>query len=109
MQYEKQYSSPTQLLEILKGRGLDCSDVADAEPLLRSVGYYRLTGYLYPFLKTPKTAHQFKYGSSLGQAFKLYEFDREFRLLVFNQIERIEVAVRSAIVNIMCAETRDVF
>ena len=109
MQYEKQYSSPTQLLEILKDRGLDCSDVADAEPLLKSVGYYRLTGYLYPFLRTPKTAHQFKSGSSLGQAFKLYEFDREFRLLVFNQIERIEVAVRSAIVNIMCAETGDVF
>lgn len=109
MQYEKQYSTPAQLLEILKDRGLDCSDVADAEPLLRSVGYYRLTGYLYPFLRTPKTAHQFKTGSSLEQAFKLYEFDREFRLLVFDQIERIEVAVRSAIVNIMCAETGDVF
>ncbi len=84
MQYEKQYSTPAQLLEILKDRGLDCSDVADAEPLLRSVGYYRLTGYLYPFLRTPKTAHQFKSGSSLGKAFKLYEFDREFRLLVFD-------------------------
>ena len=39
----------------------------------------------------------------------LYEFDRELRQLVFNQIERIEVAVRSAIVNIACAETNDVF
>ena len=109
MQYEKQYSTPAQLLAILKARGLDCSDVGDAEPLLRAVGYYRLTGYLYPFLGFPKTAHQFKSGSCLGQAFKLYEFDREFRLLVFDQIERIEVAARSAIVNIMCAETEDVF
>jgi abortive infection bacteriophage resistance protein len=109
MQYEKQYTPPAQLLEILKDRGLNCSDVADAVPLLRSVGYYRLTGYLYPFLRAPKSAHHFKLGSSLGQAFNLYEFDREFRLLVFDQIERIEIAVRSAIVNIMCAETGDVF
>ena len=109
MRYEKQYSSPAQLLEIMKDRGLDCSDITDAEPLLRSVGYYRLTGYLYPFLRVPKTAHLFKPGSSLSQAFKLYEFDRELRLLVFNQIERIEIAVRGAIVNIMCAETEDVF
>ncbi len=91
------------------GRGLDCSGIADAEPLLRSVGYYRLTGYLYPFLRIPKTAHLFKSGSSLSQAFKLYEFDRELRLLVFDQVERIEIAVRSAIVNIMCSETNDVF
>lgn len=109
MQYEKQYKTPAQLLEILKDRGLNCSDVTDAETLLRSVGYYRLTGYLYPFLQTPKSAHRFKSASSLGQAIKLYDFDRELRLLVFDQIERIEIAVRSAIVNIMCAETEDVF
>ena len=45
----------------------------------------------------------------MGNALKLYEFDRELRQLVFNHIERIEVAVRSAIVNIACAETNDVF
>ena len=38
------------------------------------------------------------------QTGKYYEFNREFRLLVFNQIERIEIAVRSAITNILCAE-----
>ena len=30
----------------------------------------------------------------------LYRFDKKLRLLIFNEIEKIEVAVRSAIVNI---------
>ena len=76
---------------------------------MRSVGYYRLSGYLYPFLKVPKSEHRYKSGSTLGSAISLYEFDREFRQLVFDQIERIEVAVRSTITNIVCAETGDVF
>ena len=109
MKYTKHYSSPTELLAILQDRGLDCSDIDDAESVLRSVGYYRLSGYLYPFLKVPKSEHRYKSGSTLGSAISLYEFDREFRQLVFDQIERIEVAVRSTITNIVCAETDDVF
>ena len=88
----------------MEGRGLDCSDVSDAEALLKSIGYYRLSGYLYPFLKIPKEEHLFKVKSSLGKAIQLYDFDRDLRLLIFNQIERIEIAVRSAIVNIVCRD-----
>lgn len=109
MRYTKQYSSPAELLTILKSRGLDFSETMNAEQILRSIGYYRLSGYLYPFLEIPKTNHIYKRGSTLNGALSLYEFDREFRLLVFNQIERIEIAVRSAITNILCAETNDVF
>lgn len=109
MRYTKHYSSPTELLTILQDRGLDCSDIDDAESVLRSIGYYRLSGYLYPFLKVPKSEHRYKSGSTLGSAVSLYEFDREFRQFVFDQIERIEVAVRSTITNIVCAETDDVF
>ncbi len=30
-----------------------------AEPL-NNIGYYRLSAYMYPFLKEPKTDHRFK-------------------------------------------------
>ncbi len=109
MRYTKQYSSPSELLTILQCRGLDCSDTENAENIFKSIGYYRLSGYLYPFLKTPKSNHKYKEGSTLSGALHLYEFDREFRQLVFDQIERIEIAVRSAIINIACSETHDVF
>lgn len=109
MRYAKQYSSPSDLLRILKDRGLDFSETKNAEQVLRSIGYYRLSGYLYPFLENPKVKHIYKKESTLNKVLNLYEFDREFRLLVFDQIERIEIAVRSAITNIMCEEVKDVF
>ena len=109
MRYTKQYSSPSKLLSILQSRGLDCSGVENPESVLRTVGYYRLSGYLYPFLEFQKSEHRYKRGSTLGGAVSLYEFDRELRQLVFDQIERIEIAVRSTITNIVCAETGDVF
>ena len=39
----------------------------------------------------------------------LYRFDKKLRLLIFNEIEKIEVAVRSAIVNIGSDMTGDPF
>ncbi len=109
MDYTKTYTAPDELVALLQNRGLDCSDTPDAEQLLKSVGYYRFSGYLHPFLKQPKTEHRFKPESTIGAAINLYEFDRKLRQLIFDQIERIEIAVRSAIVNITCAQTNDVF
>ena len=55
---------------------------------------------MYPLLKIPKELHQYKPNSSFNQVMMLYRFDKKLRLLIFNEIEKIEVAVRSAIVNI---------
>ena len=77
MQYNKQYTAPSELLRIMEGRGLDCSDVSDAEALLKSIGYYRLSGYLYPFLKIPKEEQLFNVKSSLGKEIKIYDFDSD--------------------------------
>jgi len=39
----------------------------------------------------------------------MYRFDRHLRLLMFNEIEKIEIAVRSAIVNITSREAGNPF
>ena len=39
----------------------------------------------------------------------LYGFDKKLRLFIFNEIEKIEVAVRCAIVNLGCEVTNDPF
>ena len=39
----------------------------------------------------------------------LYRFDKKLRLLLFNEIEKIEVAVRSTIINIGCELLGDSF
>lgn len=48
----------------------------------------------------PKEQHRYKPNTTFDQVMMLYRFDKKLRLLIFNEIEKIEVAVRSAIVNI---------
>lgn len=109
MQYTKQYSNPSQLVQLLKSRGLFIGDDSKAESMIRSVGYYRLSAYLYPFLQIPKQTHTFKTGTSFETVSTIYEFDRQLRFLIFDQIERIEIAVRSALVNITSNELSNPF
>lgn len=107
--YTKTYASPNQLVSLLRSRGLAIRDEARAKEYLRHIGYYRFSAYLYPLLTTPKENHVFKSGSTFDNALVMYRFDRHLRLLMFNQIEKIEVAVRSSIVNISSRETGNPF
>lgn len=109
MFYLKKYSSPIDLVLLLKSRGLIINDESKAINYIKRIGYYRLSAYFYPFLIYPKKLHKFKLGASFDKTISVYRFDRQLRLLIFNHIEKIEVAVRSAIVNIMSRETGDPF
>ena len=57
----------------------------------------------------PKNQHRYKPNTSFNQVMMLYRFDKKLRLLIFNEIEKIEVAVRSAIVNTGSEMTNDPF
>ena len=50
-------------------------------------------------LKFPKEQHLYKPGATFVQALNMYRFDRKLRLLLFNEIEKIEVAICSCITN----------
>lgn len=85
-------------LSRLKDRGLSFEGCEEKGlHLLEKLSYYRLSGYWYTLLKSPKKEHLFKVNAHFNQAFELYKFDRELRLLILNQIEKIEVAVRAVI------------
>lgn len=92
--YDKPPLSYPQLIQQLKDRGLTIKNEEKTLHLLKNISYYRLSGYWYPFLKDKKN-HVFKDGATFEAAFKLYCFDRELRLLVMREIEKIEVAVRN--------------
>lgn len=42
--------------------------------------------------------HHFRQGSIFEEVINLYNFDRHFRLIVFNAIERIEIALRTKLI-----------
>jgi len=91
---------PAQL-NLLEQRGLVISNRAQALSLLENIGYYRFSAYTYPFREgTPRNT--FKEGTTLEQIIRIYDFDRELRLLVADAIERAEVGIRTRIVNHSC-------
>lgn len=103
------YSSPSELVQLLKSRGLLINDEEKAKYYLSHIGYYRLSAYMYPLLSTPKEQHLFKQGTTFDKIMMLYRFDKKLRLLLFNEIEKIEVAVRCSIVNYGTSMTRNAF
>ena len=105
--YVKPYSSPEQIVQILKSRGMLIKDEHKVENYLMNIGYHRLSAYIYPFYKNPKSDLILKEGTTFEQVLTLYRFDKKLRILLFNEIEKIEVAIRSVLANIGCQELND--
>lgn len=104
-EYTKNWLSLDQQVERLIDRGLAVEDRERGLDLLQSIGYYRLTGYLYPFLESEeytddedrtrtRVLNRYVPGTALHHAASTIDFDRRLRMLVMEGVERIEVAVR---------------
>ena len=97
-----EYSKPTltidEQISLLKGRNLIINDNKKAKLTLSTINYYRLSAYLYPYRIIDNPDQKFISNISLEDILKLYSFDRKLRLLVFDAIERIEIAFRTQFV-----------
>jgi len=83
-----------QQLDILTDRGLNILDRPTALATLSCISYYRFSAYCLPY----KDAHdRFHEGATWDQVLTLYEFDRRLRVLIIDALERVEVAIRTAI------------
>jgi abortive infection bacteriophage resistance protein len=107
--YSKKCMLPQELIALLKNRGLLFPDEQKAINYLTNIGYFRLSAYCYPLLDTPKTNHLYKKGATFDLVMNIYRFDRKLRLLLFNEIEKIEVAIRSVMCNLISDALNDVF
>lgn len=107
--FPKTYLSPADIVALLTNRGLGIANPGRAEHYIRNIGYYRLSAYLYPLLQMPKEAHRYKTRSKFQDALNLYRFDKKLRLILFNEIEKVEVALRSALANVVAEETGNIF
>lgn len=109
VRFNKKYYTSAQLVQVLKERGMQISDDARVERYLNNIGYYRLSAYIHPFLKEPKTDHKFKENVSFDKVLRLYRFDKKLRMLLFNEIEKIEIAFRQAVANITAQMSGNIF
>lgn len=99
MKQPKIWKSFNEQLELLKSRGMVVKDEKKALGYLKSLGYYRLSGYLYSFRQIdphcPKTRlDQFIPNSQFEDVKALYMFDKKLRQLALDALERIEIALR---------------
>lgn len=97
MQYQKPAIDIAQQIQKLESRGLVIADKAVAAHFLSQISYYRLAGYWWP-MQSDKVKHKFKEGATFKAVVDLYNFDRELRLIAFNMIERIEIAIRTQLI-----------
>lgn len=107
-EYAKPWLSVDEQIDRLAGHGVEVEDRGRAASVLQAVGYYRLTGYLYPFRKSEqhvddegrtriRVLSDYRAGTTLRHAEEIIDFDRRLRMLVMDGVERIEVAVRMRI------------
>ncbi len=90
--YRKTHLSFVQQADLLISRGL----ITNKKVLLlklESVNYYRLSGYWYQF-KEEKDDY-FQPGTTINVIWNRYTFDRQFRLLIMDAIERFEISLRT--------------
>ncbi|SDK36313.1 Abi-like protein [Actinopolyspora mzabensis] len=96
--YTKPHLGMHEQVQLLSTRGLIIADSEYAQHLLRTVGYYRLSGYWYPYRQPDPNGvgrmDDFVPGTRLDQVVGLYDFDRRLRLHLLDALERIEIAVR---------------
>lgn len=93
----KPFKTFQEQLDIYKARGLIVEDDGYVLRYLQTIGYYRLSGYSYPFRRmlTDKTrTDEFMPDTHFHQIKDLYVFDRQLRQLAIDALERIEVAMR---------------
>ncbi|MGY2033551.1 Abi family protein [Nocardia gipuzkoensis] len=89
-------------ITLLTRRGMTIDPTDDAERWLKAIGYYRLSGYIYPF-RAPDPADpavrldSYVPGTTFQEVVGLYEFDRHLKTLMLSALERIEVALRSQV------------
>lgn len=105
-------TSVQQQIALLRERGMVVED-DEAQQWLSTVGYYRLSGYWYtrrkisdPLLTEgspprPVRTDIFVPGTRFSDITALYEFDRKLRTQVHDGIERVEIALRTSLAEVI--------
>ncbi|WP_374195410.1 Abi family protein [Rhodococcus sp. B50] len=101
-----EYTKPWMFLEHRWSSGVGVGERDCAAKLLKAIGYYLFTGYLYPFRKSElylsgdkstcaRVLSGYRPGATLHRGQSIIDFDRQPRMLAADGLERIEVKQRS--------------
>jgi abortive infection bacteriophage resistance protein len=95
--YEKKPTTIAEQIALLKQRGLEIESEEETAHFLSHICFYRLGEYWHSMQSDDKN-HNFKPGSKFTEVIELYCFDREFRILLFEVIEKLEISLRTKLI-----------
>ncbi len=98
MRYTKTPIDLASQITILRQRGLIIENEEFAVAKLNMISYYRLANYWRP-MENDKVNHIFKPNSKFSNIYNLYTFDKKLRVLIFEAIQSIEIALRSKMIH----------
>ena len=93
----KDSRSIQEQIDLLKHRGMIIEDENFARLHLSHISYYRLKGYWWDMQKD-KNQHIFIEETRFENVISRYLFDKELRLILFDAIETIEIALRTKVI-----------
>ena len=97
-QYDKKPIPVGDQINLLESKGMEFYDRAFASHVLSIIGYYRFSGYAYPFRNEIDNSG-FVEETSFEKIYSIYEFDRSLKSLLFSYLGRIEIAFRTLIID----------
>lgn len=92
--YKKPATTYTEQIQILENRNLIIDDKQEAYDYLKSIGYFRLSGYWLTFYEKKD---KFIDGSSFKNVIDVYEIDRKLRILLLGLLEDIEINYKTLV------------
>ncbi len=101
MEYTKPFTTFDEQVDLLVSRGMQ-GDREEIREHLVDVGYYRLSGYWHIFKNEDDS---FRPGTTFQEVWDIYTFDRQFRLVVLDAIERVEVYFRTQLAYELAGQT----
>jgi len=93
----KESRTISEQINLLKTRGMLIENEQEAALYLNHISYYRLKGYWWD-MQTDFTNHIFAPNSNFEDVIERYNFDRQLRLILFDAIEFIEIALRTKLI-----------
>ena len=88
----KKFATFDEQLRIIENKGFKISDREECLNFLKRVNYYDISAYFLPFRKSD---HSIQQGIEFKRIYKIYEFDKKIRSVIFSIIEEIELYLRT--------------
>jgi abortive infection bacteriophage resistance protein len=98
LKYTKPFVTFNDQIKSLKYKNLEVKSDKFILEKLSTISFYRFRAYTYPFQDNKDPSHPFNKKISFEEIYALYDFDSQLRNLLFNAIEKIEIALRTQII-----------